>query len=67
MVLVPYRELGLAVNDLAEGRLQVMLASMAALRGAVQAGKVKYLAVTNKHAHQSRLIFRPRPRQAIPI
>ena len=48
MVLVPYRELSLAVNDLAEGHLQVMLTSMAALRGAVQAGKVRYLAVTNK-------------------
>jgi len=48
MLLVPYRELGLAVNDLAEGRLQVMLTSMAALRGPAQAGKVRYLAVTNK-------------------
>jgi tripartite-type tricarboxylate transporter receptor subunit TctC len=48
MVLVPYRELNLAVNDLAEGRLQIMISSMAAIRSAVQTGKVRYLAVTNK-------------------
>jgi tripartite-type tricarboxylate transporter receptor subunit TctC len=48
MVLVPYREFNLAYQDLAEGRLQVMLATMAGMLPHVHAGKVRILAVTNK-------------------
>lgn len=48
MTLVPYREVSLALNDLVEDRLQVIVVSMAALRAAVHSGKVRYLAVTNK-------------------
>jgi tripartite-type tricarboxylate transporter receptor subunit TctC len=48
MVLVPYRETNSAVTDLAEGRLQIVLGSMATMRAQVEAGKVRHLAVTNK-------------------
>ena len=45
--LVPYRNLVEAVNDLAEGRLQVYEASLAIMRPQLQAGKIKLLAVAN--------------------
>jgi tripartite-type tricarboxylate transporter receptor subunit TctC len=47
MVLVPYRDTNRAVSDLAEGRLQAMVSSVAILRPLVAAGKVNILAVTN--------------------
>lgn len=48
MVLVSYRELNLAYQDLAEGRLQVVLSTMTGVLPHVHAGKVRFLAVTNK-------------------
>src|SRR5262245_40225272 len=48
MVLVSYRELTLAYQDLVEGRLQVVLSTMGGVLPYVQAGKVRFLAVTNK-------------------
>jgi len=44
---VPYRDTVLAVNDLAEGRIQLYVAAYAILRPQVQAGKVKVIAITN--------------------
>jgi tripartite-type tricarboxylate transporter receptor subunit TctC len=43
---VPYRDTVLAANDLAEGRIQLMLSAIAIVRPQVQAGKVKMIAVT---------------------
>src|SRR5262245_1489172 len=45
---VSYRETTAAVIDLAEGRIQVMLATLPPLLPQVNAGKVRLLAVTNK-------------------
>jgi tripartite-type tricarboxylate transporter receptor subunit TctC len=47
MVQVSYRELNLAVQDLAEGRLDIMLTGVTPSLPLVQAGKVRLLAVTN--------------------
>ncbi len=46
---VSYREISLAVQDLAEGRIHVMLATMAVTLPLAHAGKVRLLAVTNKN------------------
>jgi tripartite-type tricarboxylate transporter receptor subunit TctC len=43
---VPYRDTVQAANDLAEGRIQLMLAAIAILRPYVQSGRIKILAVT---------------------
>lgn len=43
---VPYRDTVLAANDLAEGRIQLMLSAIAIVRPQVQAGKIKMIAVT---------------------
>jgi tripartite-type tricarboxylate transporter receptor subunit TctC len=48
MAYVSYRETTTAVLDLAEGRIQVMLATLPPLLPQVNAGKVRLLAVTNK-------------------
>jgi tripartite-type tricarboxylate transporter receptor subunit TctC len=48
MVQVPYRDITQALGDLAEGRIHIMIASLAILMPQVQAGKVKLLAVTNQ-------------------
>jgi len=48
MVLVSYREFNLAYQDLAEGRLQVVLSTMGSMLPYVQAKTVRILAVTNK-------------------
>jgi tripartite-type tricarboxylate transporter receptor subunit TctC len=48
MVKVPYKDNVQAVNDLAEGRIQVFLSAMVSVRALVEAGKVKMLAVTNR-------------------
>jgi tripartite-type tricarboxylate transporter receptor subunit TctC len=48
MAYVSYRETTAAVLDLAEGRIQVMLATLPPLLPQVNAGKVRLLAVTNK-------------------
>lgn len=47
MVQVPYRDITHALGDLAEGRIHVMIASLAILMPQVQTGRVKLLAVTN--------------------
>jgi tripartite-type tricarboxylate transporter receptor subunit TctC len=44
---VPYRDTVQAANDLAEGRIQLMLAAIAIVRPHVQAGRVKMIAVTS--------------------
>lgn len=43
---VPYRNTVQAANDLAEGRIQMMMAAYAIIRPLVQAGKLKVLAFT---------------------
>jgi len=48
MVEVPYRDITQAIGDLAEGRIHVMIASLAILMPQVQSGKIKLLAVTNQ-------------------
>jgi tripartite-type tricarboxylate transporter receptor subunit TctC len=47
MAKVPYRDPVQAVNDVAEGRLQFYWASLAIVRGAIEAGRVKLLAMTS--------------------
>src|SRR5215218_6942334 len=48
MAQVPYRDFTQAVNDLAEGRIQATVTSLATVRPQVETGKVKLLAVTNE-------------------
>jgi tripartite-type tricarboxylate transporter receptor subunit TctC len=48
MVLVSYRDMNLAVQDLAQGRLDVMVSTMTTASPAVNAGKARYLAITNE-------------------
>jgi tripartite-type tricarboxylate transporter receptor subunit TctC len=45
---VPYRDITLGLTDLAENRLQLMLASLTILAPQVDAGRVKRLAVTSR-------------------
>jgi tripartite-type tricarboxylate transporter receptor subunit TctC len=45
---VPYRNTVQAATDLAEDRIQFMIAAIAIVRPLVQSGKVKMIAVTNK-------------------
>lgn len=45
---VPYRDIMQAPNDLAESRIHLLLASYAAMRPLIQAGKLKVLAVTSR-------------------
>jgi tripartite-type tricarboxylate transporter receptor subunit TctC len=46
---VPYRDIMQAPNDLAEGRIHLLMASYAAMRPLMQAGKLKILAVTSRN------------------
>jgi len=48
MTPVPYRNTVQAAADLAEGRIQFMIAAVAIVRPYVQASKVRMIAVTNK-------------------
>lgn len=48
MVEVSYREQNLAIQDLAEARIQVLATTLTPLLPAAQTGKVRLLAVTNK-------------------
>lgn len=48
MVQVPYRDITQALGDLSEGRIHIMIASLAIVMPQVQAGKAKLLAVTNQ-------------------
>ena len=43
---VPYRDILQAPNDLAEGRIQALMTSLAVVRPQMQAGRVKVLALT---------------------
>ncbi len=46
MAKIPYRDAVQALNDVAEGRLHLYWSALAIVRGAVQAGRVKVLAIT---------------------
>lgn len=46
MAKIPYRDPVQALNDVAEGRLHLYWAALAIVRGAVQAGRVKLVAIT---------------------
>jgi len=48
MAKVPYRDTVSAINDLAEGRIQMYNGAYAIIRPQLQSGKVKVLAVLNK-------------------
>jgi tripartite-type tricarboxylate transporter receptor subunit TctC len=48
MAQISYRNQNLAIQDLAEGRIQVFATAMTAILPLVQAGKIRVLAVTNK-------------------
>jgi tripartite-type tricarboxylate transporter receptor subunit TctC len=45
---VPYRDIMQAPNDLAEGRIQLLMSSYASMRGLIEAGRLKVLAVTSR-------------------
>jgi tripartite-type tricarboxylate transporter receptor subunit TctC len=45
---VPYRNIMQAPNDLAEGRIQLLMSSYASMRGLIEAGRLKVLAVTSR-------------------
>jgi tripartite-type tricarboxylate transporter receptor subunit TctC len=45
---VPYRDIMLAPNDLAEGRIQLLMSSYASMRPLIEAGKIRVLAVTSR-------------------
>jgi tripartite-type tricarboxylate transporter receptor subunit TctC len=45
---VPYRDILQAPNDLAEGRIQALMTSLAVVKPQMQAGRVKVLAVTGR-------------------
>ena len=47
MAKVPYRDPVQALNDVAEGRLQFYWSSLAIVRGAIEASRVKLLAITS--------------------
>jgi tripartite-type tricarboxylate transporter receptor subunit TctC len=63
MVQVPYKDFTQAINDLAEGRIQVTATSLAVVRPHVQSGKVVPLAVTSR-ARIRHPTCRPPPRPA---
>ena len=46
MAKIPYRDTVQALNDAAEGRLHLYWAALAIVRGAMQAGRIKVIAVT---------------------
>jgi len=48
MAKVPYRDINQAPNDLAEGRIQVLMTSLAAVQAQMQTGRVKVVAVTSR-------------------
>ena len=47
-VKAPYRDIMQAPNDLAEGRIQLLMSSYASMRPLIEAGKLKVLAVTSR-------------------
>jgi tripartite-type tricarboxylate transporter receptor subunit TctC len=48
MARVPYRDINQSLSDLAEGRIQVAMVSLAMVQPQVQAGKARLLAVTSR-------------------
>jgi tripartite-type tricarboxylate transporter receptor subunit TctC len=46
---VPYRDINLAPVDLGEGRIQVVMTALAIVQPQWRAGRIKLIAVTNKH------------------
>jgi tripartite-type tricarboxylate transporter receptor subunit TctC len=48
MAKVPYRDMTQAPNDLAEGRIQVLMASLATMQPQMQTGRIKVVAVTSR-------------------
>ena len=50
---VPYREVSLAMQDLAENRLQLYVAALATQQPMAQSGKIKIIAVTNSQRSPS--------------
>ena len=48
LVRMSYRQQNLAIQDLAEGRIQIFAATLTALLPMAQAGKIHFLAITNK-------------------
>jgi tripartite-type tricarboxylate transporter receptor subunit TctC len=48
VIRVPYRDGVQAVNDLAEGRIQLYVAALAIMRPHVDSGKVRIIAITNR-------------------
>ena len=48
MPKVPYRDFVQALNDLAEGRIQIMVSSFSIVRPQVEAGKVKIVALVSR-------------------
>jgi tripartite-type tricarboxylate transporter receptor subunit TctC len=48
VIQIPYREQNLAIQDLADGRIQYLASSLTALLPLAQSGKIRLLAVTNK-------------------
>ena len=61
---VPYRGAGPAVNDIVGGHVQLTFAGWGAVRGAVEAGQAKVLAVAQTQRLKAAPQFRPRPRPA---
>jgi tripartite-type tricarboxylate transporter receptor subunit TctC len=45
---VPYRDIMQAPNDVSEGRIQLLMSSLASMRPLAQAGKIRVLAVTSR-------------------
>jgi len=45
---IPYRDINLAPVDLAEGRIQVVMASLAIVQPQLRAGRIKLIAVNNR-------------------
>jgi tripartite-type tricarboxylate transporter receptor subunit TctC len=45
---VPYRDIMQAPNDLAEGRIQLLMSSYPSMRALIDAGKLKVLAITSR-------------------
>jgi tripartite-type tricarboxylate transporter receptor subunit TctC len=60
---VPYKNTVDAINDLAENRIQAYVGAYAIMRPRVQQGKVKVIALTNKH-HAAQLSDVPTAREA---
>ena len=62
---VPYRDINVAPVDLGEGRIQVVMSSLAIVQPQTTAGRIRLLAINNKTARRPRRTFRPRASRAI--